>query len=212
VSNFVAAPWASPWSVSSVLVIPPAVEPITLAQAKLYANLDWPTGDPRDALMNGFISAARQKVEQDTGLALLTQTRNVTITVRQTWYGFYGYWDAFGYNGYDGYYWPPDPVIIPLPNQARPLQSITQTDGAPVDPTLPWWNPVVTTDYQIVAGWADPATLLLEAPLLVHAVGLLTAHYATLGRDIAAIIRGSVLTIPLGYDEAISPYRLVWVT
>jgi hypothetical protein len=210
VSNFVAAPWASPWSVSSIVVTPPSEEPLTLDQAKLLANLDWPTGDPRDAMMTSFISAARQQVEQDTGLALLTQTRNVTITVRQTYYGYYGYWSAFGYIGYDGYYYPPDPVIIPLPNQARPLQSITQT-GTPVDPTDPWWMPDVTTTYQIVAGWADPATLLLEAPLLVHAVGLLVAHYATLGRDIATVIRGSLLELPYGYEAAIAPYRLVWV-
>src|SRR5258705_9577128 len=61
----------------SVLVTPPALEPLTLDQGKLRAGLDWVAGDPRDALMTGFIQAARSQVEQDTGLALLTQTRDV---------------------------------------------------------------------------------------------------------------------------------------
>src|SRR5436190_19232784 len=83
----------------SVLVTPPSVEPLTLDDAKLRANLDWVAGDPRDALMSGFIAAARSKVEQDTGLALLTQTRDVYLDAVQG-------------------------RTIDLPSQSRPLQSV----------------------------------------------------------------------------------------
>ena len=70
--------------------------------------------------------------------------------------------------------------------------------------------PLEFTDMEIVSGWTTPATLLAEAPLLVEAVGLLTAHYATFGRDLA--ISGPATRVPAGYDEAIAPHRLVWVT
>jgi uncharacterized phiE125 gp8 family phage protein len=79
-TTFVDVPWRSPQSVSSVLIDGPTEEPLTLDEAKLRAGLDWAPGDPRDALMTGFIAAARSLVEQRTGLALLTQTREITIT------------------------------------------------------------------------------------------------------------------------------------
>jgi len=78
--SFVPAAWYLPsQGVTSTLVIAPTEEPLTLDEAKLRAGLDWVAGDPRDALMTGFIAAARAKVEHDTGLALLTQTRNVLV-------------------------------------------------------------------------------------------------------------------------------------
>lgn len=188
------------------------VEPLTLDQAKLRAGLDWVAGDPRDALMTGFIQAARSKVEQDTGLALLTQTRDV-------------YYDAVQYR------------TVALPGQSRPLQavvSISSTDTAGVvhvlDPTnyevdlasgriglavsgvwptdLRYFQPWVI---RIVSGWPSLEQLTADAPGLVHAVGLMTAHYATVGRDVAAVERVSGIEVPYGYDDAIAPYRLVSV-
>lgn len=196
----------------SVLVTPPTVEPLTLDQAKLRAGLDWAGGDPRDALMLGFIQAARAKVEQDTGLALLTQTRDV-------------YLDAVARR------------TIDLPSQCRPLQSVTSvksTDTAGVVNTLDPANYVVDlvsariglsvagvwpTDLRyfqpwvirIVSGYVDVAALTAAAPGLVHAVGLMTAHYATVGRDVAAVERVSGIEVPYGYDDAIAPYRHVAV-
>jgi hypothetical protein len=64
----------------SRLVIPPVMEPLTLDEAKLRAGLDWPSGDPRDAQMLGFLRAARERVERDTGTALLLQTRDVYLS------------------------------------------------------------------------------------------------------------------------------------
>ena len=167
-----------------MLVEGPAAEPLTRAEAKLRAGLDWPDGDPRDALMDGLIKAARQKVEADTGLALIAQTRLVTITA------------ASG-----------DPV--PLPSQTIPTVSITASEGMEPPPALV--NGAIDGDYAgsflVVAGWPDAAALAAEAPLLVHAVGLLVAHLATLGRDLASIEEPYL--VPLGYEEAINPYRLM---
>ena len=188
-ADFVRPPWAQPSSLSSVLVIPPTEEPLTLDEGKLRAGLDWPASDPRDALMLGFIAAARSQVEQDTGLALLTQTRDVTIYATIT----------------DG--------IFPLPMQALPVQSLTSPVGVRLTAADGWDTlpaPIAPGTWRIVAGWPTVADLKAEAPLLVHAVGLLTAHYATLGRDLAYEGR-AIMPMPQGYEESIAPYRLVWV-
>lgn len=212
--SFIQPPfWATPGSrvavaphAISVLVTPPAIEPLTLVEAKLRAGLDWLAGDPRDALMNGFIAAARAKVEADTGLALLTQTRDV-------------YFDALTTR------------TIALPAQSMPLQSVTSiksTDTAGVVNTLDpatyvvdlasgriglalgaMWpsdlRPFQPYVLRLVAGWTSAALLLAAAPLLVHAVGLLVAHYATVGRDVTTV--GTIIaTTPYGYEDAISGY------
>jgi hypothetical protein len=164
-----------------VLVEAPTWEPVTLDEAKLRAGLDWPAGDPRDALMLSFITAARQRVELDTGLALPQQTRRVTI------------------QGEAGASWP-------LPAQTIPTQSITPEAGAPAVTTL---EAATNGSYLVVAGWPTAEALAAEAPLLVQAVGLLVAHLATLGRDLATV--DEPFLVPLGYDEAIQPFRIEWL-
>lgn len=183
-TEFLIAPWAAPSGVASMLVLGPAEEPLTLEEGKLRAGLDWPSGDPRDDLMLALIKAARQKVEADTGLALIEQTRRITITA------------ATG-------------CPMPIPPQALPLQSISASEGDDLPPEI--LDGAIEADYtgsfNVVAGWPDAATLALEAPLLVHAVGLLVAHLATLGRDLAVI--EEPFLVPLGYEEAINPYRVL---
>lgn len=192
-SIFVRPPWTTPSSTASVLIDGPADEPITLDEAKLAAGLAWPSGDPRDLQMLAFIKGARAQVEHDTGYALLTQIRDVTIAPRDD--------DAFV-----------------LPVQAYPVQSIAAADGQRIDPAFfsadgrtlqsSWLSAGGT--WRITAGWPTPAALAAEAPLLVHAVKLLVAHYATVGRDLA--ITGTIVSpSPMGYEAAIAPYRLVQV-
>ncbi len=53
------------------LTVPPASEPLTLAEAKLHARID---GDADDTLVSCLIAAARQWAEGYTGRAFLTQT------------------------------------------------------------------------------------------------------------------------------------------
>lgn len=190
----------------SVLVTAPVIEPLTLAEAQLRAELFWVADAARDALMNGFISAARAKVEHDTGLALLTQTRDL-------------YFDRLP-NG-----WGP----FNLPSQSTPLQSVTTiktVDTAGVTNTLNAANYIVDTAsgrialsqtgtwptdlrsfqpwvIRIVSGWTA-ATLI--PPPLTQAVGMLVAHYATRARDLASVEH--VEEIPCGYEDAIAPYRI----
>lgn len=191
-------PTPTPCATSS-LVVAPTWEPLTLEQGKLRAGLSWEAGDERDALMEGFIQAARQYVEEVTGLALPEQTRDVTI-------------DRVTAN------------MIVLPAQSRPLRSVTwikTTDTAGNVNTLATSNyhvdlatgviglsdvGVWPTDLRgfkpwsirIVSGYLNVAAI---PPVLVHAVGALVAHYATGGRDLAPV--------PDGFDQLLASFTPV---
>lgn len=188
----------------SVVVTAPVIEPLTVAQGKRYARDD----AYDESLMADFIRAARAKVELDTGLALLTQTRDVLIDVV-----------------------PGD--VIQLPAQSKPLQSVTSVKTIDTDGDT---NTLATDQYlvdtasgrislsqsgvwpsdlrtfqpwviRIVAGWTSS---MLIPPLLVHAVGLMTAHYANAGRDILVLGAGlAAVEMPFGYEAAIESYRVV---
>lgn len=54
-----------------IRIAAPASEPLTLAEAKLHCRVD---GNDDDARIAGFIIAARQQAEHETGRALVTQT------------------------------------------------------------------------------------------------------------------------------------------
>ncbi|NVO15475.1 MAG: phage head-tail connector protein [Rhodoplanes sp.] len=64
---------------SSMLLVPPAAEPLTLAEAKLYLRVDH---DDDDALIGSLVAGARKLVETATRRALLTQTWRL---VRDAW-------------------------------------------------------------------------------------------------------------------------------
>ena len=58
---------------------------------------------------------------------------------------------------------------------------------------------------RLVAGWAEVGDL---PATLVNAVGIMTAHYATAGRDVLQI--GHIVAeTPYGYADAIAPYTTV---
>jgi hypothetical protein len=171
----------------NVLVEPPTIEPLTLDEAKLRCGVEWPSGDPREAQLMAFVKAARERVERDTGYALLTQTRDLYLSHLV------------------------NPHDFPAP--ARPLQSIgaIPVPDPPPPPDDGVWPPSASALYpytaRIVVGWPTVADI---PPLLVFAVGLLTAHYQTAGRD--AVVVGTIATtVPLGYEEAISDFARVSV-
>lgn len=198
----------APMHATSVLVTPPAItEPMDLATAKGYARI---TGTDLDTLFPGWIAAARQQVEQDTGLALPTQTRDLAFDALPS-----GLWRA-----------------IELPAQSTPLQSVTNIKYTTwdnvlttIDPSayvvdltsLPariglsvtgaFWpvdgRPFQPWTMRIVSGYVDVAHI---PPLLVRAVGLLVGYYANEGSD-----RFTAANMKDQYDEAISPFKLMTV-
>lgn len=55
---------------SSILLTPPAVEPVPLADAKAYLRVEH---DADDDVITGLIAAARAQIEAQTRRALITQ-------------------------------------------------------------------------------------------------------------------------------------------
>jgi len=180
------------------------VEPLTLAEGKLRAGLDWPDGDPRDALMRGFITAARQHVERRTERALLSQTRDV-------------YFDAL-----TGWVIEMPPLCIPL----QAVLSVAWTDTAGdehlldsstyivdlvsgrIGLTMSVTWPTGVRAFQpwhlrIIAG--APEIAQIPAPL-VQAVGLLVGHYATAGRDLVSLTGANAIEVPQGFEDTIAPW------
>jgi uncharacterized phiE125 gp8 family phage protein len=201
---------SEPLGVTSALVTAPTLEPIDTATAKLYARL---SGSDLDALIPGFIKNARWKVEQDTGLALLTQTHDVFL-------------EAFPASCLE----PSRPIALPW----RPVQSVTSIvsiDTAGNSNTLAPTNYVLDpgsespaparialaaggawpTDLRpfrpgtirIVVGWTAAALL---PPPIVHAVGLLSGYYINEGSG-----RYVEATLLDQYEETIAKFCLVSV-
>lgn len=58
--------------INYAIITGPTAEPVTLTEAKRWLQLDEIGGD--DSLIAGLVAAARQNVEAETGLFLMTQT------------------------------------------------------------------------------------------------------------------------------------------
>lgn len=159
----------------TAVVVPPAAEPITLAEAKRHAQLPADATDD-DAYLQLLIAAAREHVEELTGRAFVTQTLETS-------------WDDFPRCG----------GIIRLPR--APVQSIasvgyTDSADAPIvlDPTayrvvvgtpgkvlLPysgtgaWPTAALSPAVRYVAGYGDdPADVPAVAKM---AISILVAHW-----------------------------------
>jgi uncharacterized phiE125 gp8 family phage protein len=190
------------------LVTPPTSEPIDLATAKQQCRVD--LGDD-DALIEGYITAARQLVEEITGRQLITAT-----------------WDLI----LDGF-----SCCIDLPKP--PLQSVvsvkyvdtagvTQTVptsnykvigavGSAVNPAAPlakieqayatYW-PIARCEsgnvtVRFTAGYGDATKVPLP---IVQAQLLLIAHWYR-NRESVVISPASVSTLPQAVDALLGPYR-----
>lgn len=180
-------------------VTPPSDEPITLAEAKQHLEIDH---DDKNGQIIDWIRAATRKVEQDTEVALLTQTWDLTLS------GF------------------PEYVTEAIPLPLRPVQSITHVKYYTALGVL---TTVTNTDYfldvatasvalavdkvwptdlrpfqpgtiRFVAGYTSPD---LVPDDLKHAVKLLVGHFSE-ARQAAQIDRPQA--IDYGYDALIAPY------
>lgn len=104
----------------------PAIEPVTLEDAKTFARID---GDDEDEMLTGFIKGTRQRTESYLGRALISQT----ITMVMDW-------------------WPG--VVIKLPRP--PLISITsvstvdEDDAATVYASSNYYIMIQSTPGQLV--------------------------------------------------------------
>lgn len=195
------------------LVTPPALEPVTLSQAKTHLRVDF---DDDDAAIAMFISAARERVEDITYSRLITQTLLLTQ-------------DAFPWAGYVSVW--PSPWQGLLGNAIEllnpPVQSITQVqyvDTNNVTQTLAGsalrldssskptrLSPAPGTMWPITAPiTAAVATMFVAGygatgdfvpPRFIEAIKLLCGHYYLNREEILSGTRIVALEIPEGIDD-----------
>lgn len=189
---------------SLVLVTGPAIEPVSVAEAKAHLRVD---ADTDDALITALVAAARQHAEAVTRRALITQTWELVL---------------------DG--WPSGgEIALPLP----PLQSVTSiayTDADAGEHVLDAGDYLVDTAAEpgrivrTAAGW--PSVSLQEAAAIrVRFV----AGYGDAAADVDEAIRQAILLLvghwyenreavvgtgavpkplPLAFDALLWPYRI----
>lgn len=188
------------------LVTAPAVEPVTLAEAKAQCNVVIANAD---ALIASLIRAAREHVETATHRPLITQTWDLKL---------------------DGF--PCGCIELPLP----PVSSVTSvsyvdTDGA----TQVWSSALYQTDLpagpfagpariepiyggqypiarsvlnavtvRFVCGYGASAESVPDA--LRQAIKLMVSHFYDAGRQ-PVVIGSSVASVPLTIDALTWPYK-----
>lgn len=183
------------------LITPPAIEPISLAEAKAHLRVD---SSAEDALIAATVSVARLYVEQATRRALIAQAWRI-------------YRDA----------WPASRLIgIPLaPIVSVDAVSILDEAGGAVELDEATYEADTTSvpgrirltgrlptpgrelggiAIDVTAGYGTEATAV-PAPLR-QAILLLAAHWYE-NRD--AVSRDRVTVAPLGVDALIAPYRML---
>lgn len=198
----------------------PSVEPVDLDTAKLHVRQD-STAD--DALITALIVAARQHVEQDCNLALITQVWDL-------------YLDYFPGNNpaWDPYNWDPRALDIEIPlSPIQTVDSVTSYNdaGAPtVFASSNYFADTVSAPPRIAlsaasSGWPTDlrpingavirftagygaAAAAVPAPLK-QAMLLLIAHWYE-NREQVITSGAQALSVPFGYAELIANYRVYW--
>ena len=187
----------------AILLTPPAVEPVPLADAKHFLRVDH---DDDDDLIAALIASARVYVEAQARRALITQSWRLTRDV-----------------------WPASGVIpiLPVPLQAVTALGVYDADGmlqmldvdhfavdrasAPAvlrfsRAAMPQpGRPLAGIEINIVAGYGDNADDV-PAPLR-QAIRMLVAHWYENRRIVAA--SGEVASMPASVASLVAPYRVV---
>lgn len=176
---------------------PPVGEPILLAEAKLYAKIQT---TEEDAIAPRWLSAARMKVERDTGVRFLTQTIDVSL-------------DAFPWNAlwFTFPVWPVQSVTSVSSYDTAGVQQVLGSGNYILDKTsLPprlgltdagsWPTDVRYFQHgviRIVAGWATAADIPADLLMAVHQI----FNWLAMNREPSRFERDS-------YRELIQPYVL----
>lgn len=186
-----------------VLKTPPATEPISLQEAKLYLRVD---ANDEDTLIAGLITVAREYVERITGRALITQTwqqvldrfpsvfalpkpplRAVVSIAYKTEDGLTHVIPATDYV-VDAASEPAR--IVPAPGLAWPSDTLYPVGGVVVE---------------FEAGYGDAA----DVPIPIkQAILLLVGHFYE-HRE-AVIVGSNATLLPFAVAALLSPYRTWW--
>jgi uncharacterized phiE125 gp8 family phage protein len=191
------------WNMSSILITPPAVEPITLADAKAYLRV---AHSDDDNVIGALIAGARSHVEAQTRRALITQTWRL---VRDAW--------------------PPEGriAVVPAPLQSVVAARVYHDDGsaqsidvqafvadkasAPASIAFAPWSlaapgrAVGGIEIDVEVGYGAAGTNVPEP--LRQAVRVLVAHWYE-NRGLVAIGH-DVAVLPAAVAALIAPYRVL---
>jgi uncharacterized phiE125 gp8 family phage protein len=181
------------------LIAPPALEPITLDEAKAHLKVDTSADD---ALIARLITAARARAEWHTGRAFVTQS----------WIQWLDRWPECGV------------VEVPL----SPLQSVATVTAYARDDTPSVWDSAayqvdaVSAPGRVALACAVPP--LFATLRRVNAIAIaFTAGYGNAANDVPATMREAILEIvaglyahrgdgpeelPLAAEALLAPYRV----
>ncbi len=184
---------------SLALITKPAVEPITLADAKAHLRVEH---SDDDALISELIAAARQYLEKVTGLVFITQT----------WRQFEDCWPSSRYLNtgrhpvqsiqsitvYDAQGIPQliDADNYLLDNVSRPARLLSHT-------SLVAGQAMNGIEIEFVAGYGDTGIDVPDA--LKRALHMLSAHWYEFRGAIAP--SQQPVSIPPGFAALISPWK-----
>ena len=202
------------------LVTAPAVEPVSLAEAKLHLRVDI---DDENDLIDTLITAAREYVETFTHRALITQTYDLKLD------DFPTSWSSTGRDleqVSEGAIWLcPPPVSSVTSITYVDTNGATQTWSAAlyttdlpagpkarpgrVLPAFSQWYPVMRSvanavTVRFVAGYGATGATVPNA--LKAAMKLLIGNW-WLNREAGQIVRGSADVLPFGIDALLWPFK-----
>lgn len=190
-----------PPSYSFSLVTGPAVEPVTLEEAKAHCRV---SHDADDALFTIWIAAARQLIETETSCRLVEQTWRMQYTdfPRGQWPGLAGQWQASGprMNQWPADGWieiPLQPVTAVTLFQYRDTTGTLQTLTEGVDFLTAFGRaPAAVYRHPDRYSWPQTATGRLDAVTLE-----VTAGYGPTADDVPALAKSAIL-LTVGYWDA----------
>ena len=186
---------------SSVLMTPPAVEPISLEEAKAFLRVE--TSD-EDAIIASLIASARIHVEAQAQLALVTQQWRIVLDC----------WPAHGRIAVR-----PGPLrgvtaarVFDFDSETRAVdtQSLVPDKGSSMLAFMPWMLPMPTRiaagiEIDVTVGFGDSAADVPEP--LRQAVRLYVAHWYENRAVLAA--EGATVALPSSAAGLIAPFRML---
>lgn len=196
-----------------VLTQAPTTDPVSLAEAKAHCRI---TSTDEDGLLAGYILAARQHVERDTGRVLISQ--RWVYTIDRCWPSA---WDGLCYR---------TRIVVPI----TPLQSVVSiqyvdTDGSTQtlasnqyrvikDRMFGYVEPEFGVSWPAVRAQSDAITVTVEAgyganpgdvPEPIRQAMLLLIGQWHENRE--AVITGTIVAeMPLGVEALLFPFRVFY--
>jgi len=168
-----------------VLTVAPATEPVSLSEVKAQLVID---GTADDALIAGFITDARQEIEDVTGLALVTQTWRLSLDHWPSGRG--DWWDGVRQGAIADIYASGARAWVSMPRY--PLASIASVTVFAEDGTD---SAVTVADVFDVDTYQQPGRMALKRgqtwPIALRAINAIQIDY-TAGYGNAAAVPGPI--------------------